>query len=156
MFRPAFDRTDPNPKKNYGVGCLDIRFLVEGEKGMVEFQLLTNWYQEHVMKRRMDSLRKDILSGKEDFLVRRFTEPFPADICYFSPTRISEDDSEWLDGVRYFRDGAPCYYGYKYSDENGFVAKDVAFRLLVDYGDEALWKYLEEYYVEVFGEETAP
>ena len=151
VFFPAFDKTDPDPKKNYGVGCLELRFLVEGNKGAVEFQLLTQWYQRHVMDRRLENLKKDIWAGKQDFLLKHFTEPYPIDLCYFSPIRLSEDDSEWKDGVSYVLGGKPCFYGYKYTDKKGFVAKEVAYWLLVEYGDEALWEYLEEYYVEVFG-----
>lgn len=154
VFIPAFDRTDPDPKKNYGVGCLDLRFLVEGDKGVVEFHLLTQWYLKHVMKRRFKSLKEDVLARKEDFLIENFLDPYPADLCYYSPVRLSEDDSDWKNGVSYLGD-KPCFYGYKYTDDNGFVAKEVAYWILVEHGDEALWKYLEEYHKEVFGEDNA-
>lgn len=153
MFFPAYDRTHPNPKQNYGVGCLELRFTVEGKTGMTELQILTQWYLPHVMNRRLQSLKDDVWLGKQDFLLKNFLEPNPIDLCYFSLERRSEDDSFWERGVHYFRDGAACYYGYKYLDNNNFVAKEIAFRLLVEHGDEALWKYLEEYYEEVFGKE---
>lgn len=153
LFLPAFDRTDPDPSKNYGVGCLELRFLVSGSKGMVELQLLTQWYLPHVMKRRLQVLKQDIWMGKEDFLLEHFIEPNPIDLCYYSLVRRSEDESLFEEGISYFENKSPCYYGYKYLDENENVAKEIALRKLVDEGDEALWKYLEEYYVEVFGEE---
>jgi hypothetical protein len=155
VFLPAFDKTDPDPKKNYGVGCLELRFLVEGNRGVVEFQLLTSWYQEHVMKRRLDALKHDVWIGKEDFLLRHFLDPFPADICYFSQNRLSEDDAYWEKGVYYALEGKPCYYGYKYTDEEeNRPAKEVAYQKLVEEGDESLWKYLEDYYEEVFGKDS--
>lgn len=154
VFQPAFDRTDPDPKKNYGVGCLELLFMVFGDKGAVQLQLLTQWYLPNVMNRRLESLKRDIRMGKEDFLIKSFLEPNPIDLCYFSPERRNEDETFFDTGVPYFMDGAPCYYGYKYYDENNKVAKEVAFRKLVDEGDEALWKYLEDYYVEVFGNGT--
>jgi hypothetical protein len=151
LFIPAFDKTDPDPKKDYGVGCLELRFLLIGEKGVVEFQLLTQWFQEHVMVRRLESLKKDIWMGKQDFLLRHFLDPFPADVNYWSLNRISEDDTIFAEGVSYVFDGKPCYYGYKYVDSDDTRSVDNALRKLVEEGDEALWKYLEEYYLEVFG-----
>lgn len=155
IFQPAFDRTDPDPKKNYGVGCLELLFMVFGDKGAVQLQLLTQWYLPHVMDRRLESLKQDIRMGKEDFLLKDFIEPHPIDLCYFRPDRSNEDETFFDKGVPYFMDGASCYYGYKYLDADERVAKDVAFRKLVDEGDEALWKYLEDYYVEVFGNGTS-
>lgn len=155
MFFPAWDKSDLDPRKDYGVSCLELCFLVEGEKGVVEFQLLTNWYQERVMKRRLDSIKKDVRLGKEDFLLRHFLDPFPADVCYYSLSRLGEDDAFFSKGLSHIFDNQPCYYGYKFTDEKeDKMAKEVAYKLLVEHGDEALWKYLEEYYVEVFGEEN--
>jgi hypothetical protein len=150
-FFPAFDKTSPDPKKNYGVGCLELRFLVEGERGMVELQILTQWYLPHVMDRRLESFKRDVWSGKQDFLLKSFLHPNPIDLCYLSLERLSEDDSFWEHGVSYFRNNSPCYYGYKYMDDNKNIAKEDAFMKLVSEGDESLWKYLEDYYVEVFG-----
>ena len=154
VFFPADDRSDPDPSKSYGVNCVDMRFLVEGAKGAVEFQLLTQWYLRHVMDRRLESIKRDVFAGKEDFLLKHFIEPYPTDVCYFSHERLSEDDSYWEKGVEYVFGGAPCYYGYKFMDETeGRTAKEVAFDRLVVGGDDALFRYLEEYYTEVFGKE---
>lgn len=152
IFLPAFDRTDPDPKKDYGVGCLELLFMVFGEKGAVQLQLLTQWYLPHVMKRRLEALKHDIWMGKEDFLLENFIEPNPIDLCYFSVARNNEDETYFEKGLSYLGN-ASYYYGYKYYDDEERVAKEVAFRKLVDEGDEALWKYLEDYYIEVFGEE---
>lgn len=152
IFIPAFDRTDPDPKKDYGVGCLELLFMVMGEKGVVQLQLLTQWYLPHVMKRRLEWLKRDVRMGKEDFLLEHFIEPNPIDLCYFSLVRNNEDETFFEEGLSYLGN-IPYYYGYKYYDDEQRVAKEVAFRKLVDEGDEALWKYLEDYYVEVFGEE---
>lgn len=151
VFIPAFDRTDSDPKKNYGVGCLELRFLVIGDKGATEFQLITNWYLPHVMNRRYKALREDFALRKPEFLIRNFNEPNPVDLCYYSKERLSEDDC-FFEQVKVL-DGEPYWYGYKYRDENGNDVKDLAFRLLVSHGDDALYQFLEAYYKEVFGEE---
>jgi len=154
-FFPAWDKSDPDPKKDYGVNCLDIVFQVVGELGITEFEISTNWYLEHVMERRLKSMKQDVLLGKEDFLLNHFwMYPFPMDFCYYSPVRKSEDDCYWEDGATlHVPQIVPVYYGYKFMDESeDKMAKDVAYWKLVSEGDESLWKYLEDYYVEVFGE----
>jgi hypothetical protein len=51
LFFPAFDKTDPDPKRTMESDVLSCA-LVVGEAGVVEFQL-ANWFQEHIMKRRL-------------------------------------------------------------------------------------------------------
>jgi hypothetical protein len=153
LFRPASDKTDPDPHKDYGVHDLELFFQVEGDKGIVEFQLGTNWYQNHIMERRCEHLKKDIWKGEPNHLVRHFIEPFPADLCYYSLETIDGDDFYWETGTSLAFNNAPCYYGYKYfeDDDHDVVAKDHLYQILLEQGDEAMWKYLEEYYHEVFG-----
>lgn len=153
LFKPAWDRTDPDPKKDYGVSPLTILFHVVGAKGVVEFELSTNWYQEHVMVRRLEALKHDIYRREKDFLLRTWIDPYPMDVCYFAFERVCEDDIYFEDGVLNLSEIRPYYYGYLFTDKNNNRATDFAYRKLVDEGDESLWQYLEEYYVEVFGEE---
>lgn len=154
-FFPAWDRTNPDPSKNYGVSCLDMKFLIYGNKGIVEFDLDTNWYLPHIMKRRLESFRHDVQLQKEDFLLETWINPCPLDICYYSLIRLSEDDTFFDVGLDWAFDGKPCFYGYK-SFEGDYpspFAKDVVFGLLVEKGDGAVWEYLENYYKEIFGED---
>lgn len=154
LFQPAWDKTDPDPKKNYGVNCLTILFHVIVDRGVVEFELSTNWYQEHVMQKRLDAMKQDVWSGKKDFLIRTWIEPYPMDVCYFAFERISEDDIYFEDGVRNLSEVRPYYYDHKFMDEKyEKQAKEVAYRKLVDEGDESLWQYLEEYYINTFGKD---
>lgn len=153
LFKPAWDKTNPDPKKDYGVSCLTILFHVVGTKGVVEFELSTNWYQEHVMKRRLERLKQEVLLGEEDFLLRWATDPYPMDVCYFAFERVSEEDIYFENGVLNLDEVRPYYYGYLFRDKNGNRATDFAYRKLVDEGDESLWQYLEEYYVDTFGED---
>lgn len=151
VFNKADDRTDPDPQKDYGVSDLEICFLVEGEEGTVEFQLSTNWYLEHINKKRLEFMKSEVVVGKDDFILGRWLKPLPLDVCYYSETRISEDDSFWIDGISRFRESKSCYYGYVFKDKNGNEAKEYAYKLLLERGDDALWVYLEDYYREVFG-----
>lgn len=49
-FYPAYDKRDPDPKKNYGIHGVELLMLVKGEKGAVQFKLSTNWQLPHVTK----------------------------------------------------------------------------------------------------------
>jgi hypothetical protein len=151
LFFPAFDRTDPDPSKDYGVGCLEIRFLLDGPAGSVEFQLLIQAYLPHVMERRLQRLKRDVLAGKSDFLLRNFIEPNPLDICRWSAERLTEDDTYFDAGISYFRNHLPCYYSYEFRNPQDERSVDAAYAALVQGGDAALWKYLEDYYYREFG-----
>lgn len=154
LFLPAWDKTDPDPNKDYGVSDLTLKFLVIGNKGTVEFELHTNWYLDYVMDRRLQSIKRDVYAGKEDFLLKYFIHPFPADICYDSLERMSEDDIYFENGLDGILDHKPCYYGYRYEEEeNGLWTTDYVYKKLIEEGDKAVWDYLETYYSEVFGKE---
>jgi len=156
LFFPAFDRTDPDPKKNYGVGDLNIKFLVIGNKGIVEFDLSTNWYFDYVMDGRVEWIKDLVRQGKENFLIKHVLSPYLLDVCYYSPIELSEDDCYFENGLNYLEDKSLVYYGYKYIIENEFEDKiwttDYVLKLLIEQGDMAVWNYLEKYYHEIFGE----
>lgn len=150
-FVPTFFADHPTPESS-----LEILFQVVGELGVVEFQLATNWYTSGIVELRLQEMKKDVLRlGKEDFLLKHFwMEPQPLDVCYFSSVRKSEDDSFWEEGAIYHASHiVPCYYGYKYQDEgDGIWTTDFIYNKLLREGHEGVWKYLEDYYIEVFGE----
>lgn len=49
-FTPAFDRRSDDPSENYGIHCVEARFIVKGPEGAVQFLLFTNWMLPHVQK----------------------------------------------------------------------------------------------------------
>ena len=49
-FTPAYDKRDPNPSKNYGIHGVNMKLLVIGEKGVVQFVVCTNWHLPHVQR----------------------------------------------------------------------------------------------------------
>lgn len=145
----------PVPMKDNTESSLDLLFQVIGELGIVEFELATNWYTGGIVELRLQEMKKDVWKGKKDFLLKHFyLEPQPLDVCYFSPVRKSEDDLFWEDGnLSHAPVIIPCYYGYKYQDEGeGVWTTDFVYEKLLRDGDAGVWKYLEDYYVEVFGE----
>lgn len=130
-FGAAWDKRDPNPSKNYGVHGVDLRFVLKGAKGAVQFVLYTGWMLPHVTK---------------EFEAKglKMTNPLPADLGYHSHVPMYEGQSVIEDHCSYI--GGPCYY-----DGSGLNAEPV-FDTLLSEGSDGVWRKLEEYYVETFGE----
>lgn len=168
LYEPAYDKRDPDPKKNYGIHGLNMRFLLSGKLGTVQFLIYTNWQLPQV-REEYDKFEK----------VSRFLcEPMAADIGYHSRVpqyegqkftarrkfipkpwkkiklgdeeitipdfEIDQDleptPCEFLNGDACFYDGSSLN-AEKYLDE------------LVAYGDEALWKKMAGYYTNALGNE---
>lgn len=136
-FTAAYDKRHPDPGKNYGIHGAEMRFVLSGDEGAVQFLLYTNWYLPHVT-RELESKR----DGKYNYFL-----PMPADIGYHSPKPIYEGQEVMAETCEYLG-GKPCYY-----DGSGLQA-EVYFEVLVSEGGEALWKKMEHYYHELFDETT--
>jgi hypothetical protein len=111
-WEPGYDRRS----EGMGQHCLSVRFLLKGEKGTIQFLLMTSWY----------------LDGS-------YGKPLPADVGCHSLTpqhegqRLQREACEALDG-------RPCYY-----DGSGLAA-DKVFERLVREGEEGVWDELERFY----------
>ncbi len=149
LFLPAWDKRDPDPSKNLGINSLSILFQLIGKDGIIEFELDTNWYPEHVMAERLEIIKRKIEENEEAWLIRGFFEPDPVDLCYYSLSRISKDDVYFETGCRHVFDGLPCYFGYRLIGNE--LPWEAAYQKLIEKGNEALWEYLENYYHEIFG-----
>ena len=132
-WTPAFDRRDPDPKKNYGIHGVEILWALRGPHGAVQFQLYTNWQLPHVHKERGRGLCGEFCMNL----------PMPADLGYHSPVPHYEGQTATTESCEVL-DGKPCYCGG--STRNA----ETPFDVLVSEGEDALWKYLENYYAEVF------
>jgi hypothetical protein len=122
----------PGKGGSHGVGGMQIRFIVKGDAGAVQFLVSTGWLPRAVSK-------KDFL-WESDELSSFF--PSPVDLGYHSKTPRYEGQSsmgkcEWCDGL-------DCYY-----DGSGLNAINAMYTL-VNGGDAALWEFLEQYYHYVF------
>lgn len=60
-IRPAFDKRDPDPAKDYGIGACRIAFVLKGPKGAVQFVIGTDWYLPHTQRQN----RKWHVTGKK-------------------------------------------------------------------------------------------
>lgn len=139
-WRPAYDKRNPNPAKNYGIHGAECKWILKGDRGAVQFVIFTNWYLPKVA----DDLARKCHSPED---VKLFFGPMGADVGYHALTpqydgQESRPDCPYLDG-------RPCFY-----DGSGLAAETML-ALLIEQGDEAVWKALEERYEEIVNEATA-
>jgi len=140
-FSAAFDKRHADPKKNYGIHGVEMRCVVKGDKGAVQFLLFTQWQLPHVTK----ETDARTVGSCDALQLQCFYHPYPVDLGYHSPIP-HYDGQEPLADCPYL-DGQPCYY-----DGSGLNAEPVFERLLRE-GDKGLWSALEEYYRLTFKEE---
>jgi len=139
-IEPAFDKRNADPNKNYGIHGCNLRFVLKGPLGAVQFLLMTNWQLPHVTEEFLKRPRPDETS------LRCFYLPMPADLGYHSPKSTYKGQKSM--GPCEYLDGKPCYY-----DGSGLNAEPVYERMLKE-GSEGVWKELEEYYKSTFERES--
>lgn len=129
-FSPAFDKRHKDPSKNYGIHGVEIRFVLKGQRGAVQFLVFSNWYLPNVVE-----------EHKYDQFGR--WQPMGADVGYHSK-RPMYDEQHQYDCP--YVEGGKCYY-----DGSGLAGEEML-RTLIAEGGDAVWKGLETYYTDVFGE----
>lgn len=135
-FSPAFDKRNSDPSKNYGIHGVDMRMILKGDTGAVQFVVYTGWHLPHVQKEMRAKMHPDKYS---------LFEPMPADIGYHSLHPMYQDQDILSKECEYLN-GKPCYY-----DGSGIMANEV-YVILLEKGSDGVWEYLEKYYIERFGE----
>jgi hypothetical protein len=130
----AYDKRDPDPKKNYGIHGMEIRFVLKGEKGATQFLVYTGMHLPNV---------QDWLFARSEGY-NQFS-PTGADIGYHSKTPHYEGQTVIDQCCPYL--GCPCYY-----DGSGLQADEFMPRFL-EGGDKVVWPMLEERYRLWFGEQ---
>jgi hypothetical protein len=132
----AFDRRHPDPSKNYGIHGMDLRFVLLGPKGAVQFVCYTGM---------------QLPSVREELWRKRRTEqydlgaPMGADIGYHAIEPQYEGQSQM--DCEYTGTGK-CYYDGTSLGAEGFMPTFLAG------GDEAVWTMLEDRYASTFGEDA--
>lgn len=170
IWEPGYDKRHPDPKQNYGVHGLSLRFLVSGKLGTVQFLLYTNWLLPSVTKEfnEFEKVSRFLLSplpadigyhsrvpryeGQNPMFKTRIKRKAPKEIV-FDEEQVSlpdfEIDREFLPEPCIYLNGDPCFY-----DGSSLNAVEY-FNILVEKGDEALWIALEDYYSRVLGIEAS-
>lgn len=132
-FQPAYDKRTNDPKTNCGIGSVAMRWILKGPKGAIQFVVLTDWNLPHVAK---ELASKGYVS-----------QPMPTDIGYHSPHPMYEGQAP-MDGKCDVL-GGTCYY------DGSSLRADEPFRLLLEQGHEAVWRYMEGDYRARFEEPDA-
>ena len=121
-FMPAWDKRDPDPRKDYGIHGVDLVMVLKGKKGAVHFLLFTGW-----------------LLPENEKAGRTHWEPLPVDVGYhalapqWSGQEVGEGKCEYLDG-------RPCYC------EGSGLAAQRMFEVLLREGSDGVWRELEVCY----------
>ena len=139
-FEAAYGRRDPDPNKDYGIHGVNIRFVLKGAAGAVQFILYTNW--------QLPNVRQEFEERFGDCWPRSLAQPLPADLGYHSPKPMY-DDHEPIDDSCPYLDGKPCYY------DGSTLAAERIFDVLTAAGAEGVWRELEEYYKHIFKNDHA-
>lgn len=132
-FQPAFDRRNPDPAKDYGIHGVELRMVLKGPQGAVQFLLYTNWQLPHVTEQTLTTClttRQNRISLQTHFL------PIPADLGYHWCTPHYKDQP--LRECPYVA-GGQCYY-----DGSGLNAERI-YQVLVSEGDAGFgesWKVI--------------
>lgn len=140
---PAWDKRDPDPRKNYGIHGVDLVFILKGDKGAVQFGLSTGWLLPETIGLSGDTHETLYNYNRMLHAAGRSADlyPMPYDLGYHSPKPMYEGQPSLdCDLVPEGR----CYY-----DGSGLNAYN-AFAVMLREGGDGLWKYLEEYYKELF------
>lgn len=137
---PAYDKRDPDPKKDYGIHGCDLKMILKGSKGAIQFVLHMNWQLPHVTKMQLHRI-----PSFNDVSIRSRFLPLPADLGYHSPVPRYEGHEAITEKCSYLND-KPCYY------DGSTLNAEKVYEVLLCEGSEGVWKYLEGYYNETFGD----
>lgn len=123
---PAYDKRDPDPTKNYGIGCVLITFILKGERGAVQFKMGSGWFLPQNKNAHSDFYPSAWDKGYHSYIPRYDGQTTVTDSCHVL-------------------DGKPCYY------DGSTLNAEPLLEVLLREGSEGIWRELEEYYKESFG-----
>jgi hypothetical protein len=124
VFEPGYNARETaknGPARNYGVHGMSIRFLLRGEKGVIQFLMNTGWVPAEPMSPRVADLY-----------------PSGFDLGYHSLVEQYEGMTSM--GPCEYLDGKECYY-----DGSGLQA-DPVLAVFIQEGADGVWPLLEERY----------
>ena len=126
---PAWDKRSTDPKTNYGISAVTMRFHIEGPLGAVSFSMCTGMHLPAVDK----ELREKTTAGWNPFA------PMGMDVSYHAHTRAKDYENK--------QESCNFIEGTCYSDGSGLMADEVL-QLMLAGGEDAVWKKLEELYTD--------
>jgi hypothetical protein len=148
-FEPAYDKRHPDPKKNYGIHGVTIRFVLQGKEGAVQLVLYTDWFLPHVQEElhnRGDHGGVQSWRNGKPWFAGVDLKPIGADIGYHSakPLHKWQKKSQPSQAKCHIL-GTPCWY-----DGSTLRASEVGVPALLSKGSDGVWALLKEEYDRVF------
>jgi hypothetical protein len=140
-FFPAFDKRNPDPSKNCGIGAVRCIMVLKGNDRAVHFVFSTGMYLPETMQEYAKDGR--LTPTKSSFSERYYimNSPMGYDVGYhdikrhFKGQHVSKDNCDWI--------GRPCY------GDGSALQSDRFMDMLLRQGDEAIWTALEEEYKQL-------
>lgn len=149
-FTPAFDKRDPDPKKNFGIHGVELRMVLKGPEGAIQFVVFTGWHwltnthgpmaADFGYHARKPQYEGHLPIGGTAFNYEKMIEIGTTDHPLQFPERVETGTFTPCE----YLDGAPCYY-----DGSGLYAEKV-FQRMIREGDDAVWQELEQAYASRF------
>lgn len=122
----AWDRRDPDPRKNYGVHGVDLHFALIGPLGAVSWRLMTPWVLPQVAE---------------------WWATLPAPVLY-TPTADGVYWHRQVDGLE-TAGAQPCnFFGACVAEQIGSISREDVLEALIAQGDAGVWAVLERTYHE--------
>jgi hypothetical protein len=131
----SWNKRDPDPSKDYGVGAIKCRFSLIGERGAISFTISTGWYLPEVFddwkQKGMATEPKSLAMGMGVHIhaKKEWAQDYMQD--------MGENECDLLPEGKCFSDVS-------------FLAGDTLFDLLIRKGEEAVWTELESWYEDRF------
>ena len=139
MMTPAYDKRHKDPNKNYGIHGVNLKMVLKGKMGAVQFVVYTNWQLPHVTEEMLQNPR-------QRNSVDMFFMPMPADLGYHSYKPRYEGQTLLTESCEYL-DGKPCYY------DGSSLNAETIYETLLEEGSDGVWRELENCYNEIFNDE---
>lgn len=165
IFKPAYDKRNANPKKNYGIHCVEVWFILIGKKGAVHFGFTTGMYLPQQYKEKTAYMMGDSPNYMAIDRGYHSYKPMYDGQKVNHPTRMIHPKGGIkkkkigkfeIPNVKFRKIGKkppnclylgkPCYCDGSALDAQRFL--DV----LVSKGDEPVWEMLRDYYSANFNE----
>lgn len=145
VITPAYDKRDPDPNKNYGIGASKIVMVLKGDRGAVHFVFSTGMYLEKTMQElaAKGELTPSQMENGEYFILNT---PNGYDVGYHAPTPQFEGQTISRENCEYI--GAPCYC------DGSSLLSDEWMEILLSEGSEKIWQMLEDEYKDRFDYKT--
>ena len=137
-FDPDFDRRHQDPNQNYGINGVDIRFVLQGDIGAVQFTLSTNWHLLNV--------QKELDQRLDASFPHLSCHPMPSDLGYHSSIPTYEGETRLRKTkCRFIKGKKACYY------DGSTLNAGPVYEVLLREGEKGVWRKLENYYEHIFG-----